>query len=153
MRQRSVFSVVAVLVSNKEKRSLVDIPHRAHVQLCSDVIINLSPPVTPGESFRERTQRHLLNSTKNCWRCKRLKWPVRLYLHIPNTTSLPTGYNVLCPSFVVNNILNGNCSEGRHFREALQNFFLKYCWNRLGIPSHMSNSPKYRSSQQKPLLN
>lgn len=66
MRQKSVFSAVADLVSNKEKRSLVDVPHGTHLQLRSDVIINLSPPVTPGESFRERTQRHLLNSTKNC---------------------------------------------------------------------------------------
>ena len=149
-----MFSTVADLVSNKDKRSLVDIPHRACIQLCSDIFINLSPPVIPGELFRERTQRHLLNRTKKCLRCKRLKWPVRLYLHILNATSPPTRYGVLCPSFVLNNILNGNFERAGTLGKLCRCFsFPKSCWDRLGILSHMSNSLKHRPSQPKLLLN
>lgn len=147
----SIFSTVADLVSNRDKRSLVDIPHGTHIQLSSDIIISLTLPVTCGEPFRERTQRHLLNRTKNCLRWKRLKWLLRLYLHIPNTPSPSIRYNVLCSSYI-NNILHSSFWDDRHFRDALQMFFLKYCRGRLGILSHMSTSLKYRSSQQKPLL-
>lgn len=149
----SVFSTVKDLVSNKDKRDLMDIPLREEIQLYSDININLSPPVTPGELFRETRQRHLLNRTKSCLRCESLKCPV-MYLHIPNSTSPSAGYSVLCPSFVYNSILNYNFGDGRHFRKALQMFFLPWsCWDRLGIFSHMSSSIIHRLSHQKVLLN
>lgn len=118
----SVFSTVTDLVSNKDKRNLVDIPLREEIQHYSDIIINLSSLVTPGELFRETTQRHLLNRTKSCLHCESLKCPVMLYLHIPNTTSPAARYSVLCPPFVHCNIRNHNF--GDHFRKALQMFFL-----------------------------
>lgn len=120
----SVFFTVTDLVSNKDKRNLVDIPHREEIQLYSDIIISLSPPVTPDELFRETTQRHFLIRTKSCLCCESLKCPVMLYLHIPNTASPPARYSALCPSFVHNNILNHNFGDGRHFRKVLQMFFL-----------------------------
>lgn len=120
----SVFSTVTSLVSNKDKRNMVDIPLREEIQLCSDIIINLSPPVTPGELFRETIQRHLLNSTISCLHCESLKCPVMLYLHIPNTTSPAARYSVLCSSFVHDNNLNHNFGDGRQFSTALQMFFL-----------------------------
>lgn len=147
----SIFSTVADLVSNRNKRSLVDIPYGRHIQLSSDIIISLTLPVTCGEPFRERTQRHLLNRTKSCLHWKILKWLLRLYLHIPNILSPSIRYDVLCSSYI-NNILHSSFWEDRHFRYALQMFFLKYCWGRLGILSHMSTSLIYRPSQEKPLL-
>lgn len=118
----SVLSTATDLVSNKDKKNLVDIPLREEIQLYSDIIINLSPQVTPGELLRETSQKHLLNRTKSCLRCESLKCPVMLYLPIPNTTSPAARYSLLCPSFAHNSILNHNF--GDHFRKALQMFFL-----------------------------
>lgn len=83
----NVYSTVTDLVSNKDKKNLVDIPLGEEFQFYSDIIINFSPPFTPGELFRETIQRHLLNSVKSCLCCESLKCPVMLYLHIPITTS------------------------------------------------------------------